>query len=62
MVEYNGDSDSDDDNENIEFIDIDLPYNKLSLQLLANDSITHTKKRRVITDDKDNELSKPKAT
>ena len=63
VVEYNGDSDSDGDDEDAEFVDVDLPCNKLSLQLLANDSITRTKKRRVIeTDDEDNEPLKPKAT
>lgn len=45
VVEYNGDFDSDDNNKDIEFVDLDLPCNKLSLQLLANDSITHTKKK-----------------
>ncbi len=61
VVEYNGDSDLDDDDEDIEFINIDLPCNKLSLQLLANNSITRTKKRHVITDNKDNESPRPKA-
>ncbi len=61
VVEYNGNSDSDDDDEDVEFIDIDLSYNKLSVQLLANDSITRTKKRRVITDDEDDEPPRPKA-
>ena len=37
-------SDSDDD---AEFVDVDLPCNKLSVQLLANNSATRTKKRRV---------------
>ena len=46
VIDYNGDSDSDSDN-NVEFVDIDLPCNKLSVQLLANDSITRTKKRRI---------------
>lgn len=44
LVEYNRDSNSDDDNENVEFIDIDLPCNKFNIQLLANNSITRTKK------------------
>ncbi len=60
-VKYNGDSNSDDDDEKIEFIDVDLPYNKLSVQLLANDSISCAKKRRRITDDKDDEPPRPKA-
>lgn len=31
VVKYNWDSDSDSNNENIEFVDVDLPYNKLNL-------------------------------
>ncbi len=61
VVEYNGDSDLNDDDEDIEFINvIDLPYNKLCLQLLANDFITRTKKKHVIIDGKDDEPLKPK--
>ena len=60
VVEYNGDSESDNNNEDVEFIDINLPYNKLSLQLLANNSITRTKKKRVIIDDEGDESLKSK--
>ena len=62
MIDHNGDSDSDSDN-NVEFVDINFPCNKLSVQLLANDSITRTKKRHVVkTEDKANELLKIKVT
>ncbi len=61
VVEYNRDSDSDNDDKDIEFIDVNLPCNKLSLQRLANDSIIRTKKRRVITDNKDDEPPRPNA-
>ena len=61
VIEYNVDSESDNEDKDVEFVDVDLPCNKLSLQLLANDSITRTKKRRVIPDDEDNEPPKPKA-
>lgn len=47
MVEYNGDSDSDEE-ENVEFVDADLPCDKLSVQLLANGFATCIKKRRVL--------------
>lgn len=47
MINYNGNSDSDLHN-NIKFVDIDLPCNKRSIQLLANDSITCIKKRHVL--------------
>lgn len=61
VIEYNCDSDSDDDDEDVEFVDVNLPCNKLSLQLLTNNCITCTKKRRLIeTGDKDDELPKPK--
>ena len=61
VAEYNGDSESDNNDKDIKFVDVNLPCNKLSLQFLANDSITHTKKRRVITDDEDDEPPKLKA-
>ena len=61
VVEYNEDSESDNDDEDVEFVNVNLPYNKLSLQLLANDSINRTKKRRVITNDENDEPLKPKA-
>lgn len=63
MVEYNGGFDSDGDDKDIKFVDVDLPYNKLNLQLLANQFITRTKKKYVIKiDDKDDKPLKPKAT
>ena len=63
VAEYNGDSDSDDNDEDVEFVDVDLPCNKLNVQLLANDSITRAKKRRVLeTEDKADTPPKIKAT
>ena len=53
VIHYNDDSDSD---EEVEFIDVHLPCNKLSLQLLANDTTTRPKKRRV--DDVEDEATK----
>lgn len=47
VVKYNGDSDSDEE-ENVECVDVDLPCDKLSVQLLANGFATRTKKRRVL--------------
>lgn len=62
MIEYNSNSDSGFDNS-IEFINVNLPYNNVSIQLLANDSITHTKKKRVVrTKDEVDEASKIKTT
>ena len=63
VVEYNGNSDSDNKGD-VKFVDIDLPCNKLSVQLLANDSNTHSKKRRVIVDTNNEieEVPKPKTT
>lgn len=62
VIDYNGDSNSDSDN-NVEFVDIDLPCNKLSIQLLANNVVTRTKKRHVLeTEDEADESSKVKAT
>ncbi len=62
MIDYNGDSNSDFDND-VEFVDIDLLCNKLSVRLLANDSINRTKKRRVLeTENEADEPSKVKAT
>ena len=60
MVKYNRNSVSDNYNEDIKFINIDLSYNKLSIQLLANNSITYTKKKRVITNNKNDQSFKPK--
>ena len=52
IIDYNGNSNSN-FNNNVKFIDINLPCNKLSIQLLVNDSITRTKKRGVFeTEDK----------
>ena len=61
VVEYNRDSELDNDDEDIKFVDVNLFSNKLSLQQLANNSITRTKKKRVITNNKDDEPPKPKA-
>ena len=62
VIDYNGDFDSD-SNNNVEFVNIDLLCNKLSVQLLANNSITHTKKRYVFEmEDKADELLKAKVT
>lgn len=47
VINYNGDFNSDFDN-NMEFIDINLLSNKLSVKLIANDSITHIKKKHVL--------------
>lgn len=44
MIWYNRNSDSD---KNEEFINVDLFCNKISIQLLANDSITHFKKCQI---------------
>ena len=57
MIYYNDDSDSD---EEVEFINVHLPCNKLSLQLLANDATTCPKKRHV--DDIKNEATKAPKT
>ena len=61
VIEYNGDSKLDNNDEDVEFVNLNLPYNKLSLKQLANNSIIHIKKRCIIKDDKDDELPKPKA-
>ena len=62
VIDYNGNYDFDFDN-NIEFFDIDLLCNKLSIQLLANDFITHTKKRYILEmKDKVNKPLKVKVT
>ena len=53
---YNVDSNSDKKEEG-EFDDMDLSCNKLSIQLLANDSNICSKKRHVIVD-KDDEIEK----
>lgn len=62
LIKYNRNSNSDNDNnDDVEFINSNLPCNKLSGKLLANYFIIHTKKWCVITDDKDDEPPKPKA-
>lgn len=52
MVEYNKDSDSN-EKEDTKFVDVNLSYNKLSVQLLVNDSTAHLKKKDVILETKD---------
>lgn len=48
---------------NVKFVDVHLPYNKLSLWLLAKDSITRTKKRLVVENkNKANKFPKVRAT
>lgn len=62
IINYNSTFDYNFDN-NVEFIDVDLPCNKLNIWLLANNSVTSTKKRHIIeTKDKDNEPPKIKPT
>lgn len=51
VVEYNKNSNLDNNNQNVKFFDINLLYNKLSLQFLANNFITHIKKRWVTKTD-----------
>lgn len=61
MINYNGNSNFDFDN-NAEFVDINLLCNKLSIQLLANNTITCAKKRYLLkTKNKVDEPSKVKA-
>ena len=61
-IDSNSNSNSDSDND-VEFADINLSCNKLSVHLLANDSMTLTKKRRVLeTEDEGDEPSKVKST
>lgn len=47
IIDYNGNIDFDLNNI-VEFVNINLPYKKLSVQLLVNDSITYTKKRQIL--------------
>lgn len=62
ITKYNGNSDSNSD-DNIDFFDIDLPYNKLNIRLLANNSFIFSKKRGIFeTKDETNKPSKVKAT
>ena len=60
MVKYNRNSVSDNYNEDIDFVNVDLSCNKLSIQLLANNSITCTKKKCVITNNKNDQSFKLK--
>lgn len=43
MIQYNSNSNFD---KYKEFIDVYLPYNKINIQLLANNSTTYSKKRQ----------------
>ncbi len=62
VINHKSDSNSDSDND-VEFVDIDLPCNRLTVRPLANDSIICTKKKRVLeTEDGADERSKVKAT
>lgn len=58
IIEYNNNSNSSFDN-NIKFVHDNLPYNRLSIQLLANDSIIRTKKKRIVKT-KDESVEAPK--
>lgn len=55
-MKYNRNSNSDKE-EDVDFVDVDLPCNKPSVQLLVNDSITYSKKKRGVID-VNNELDK----
>lgn len=60
VVEYNGNFDSDNDDRDIEFVNVNLLCNQLSLQLPANKSINQIQKMQIIeTDNKDDEPHKP---
>lgn len=60
MIRYNSNFNPDFDN-NIEFIDIDLPSKKLSIQLPANDVIVYIIKKCILEiKDKANKFSKVK--
>ena len=62
VIKYNGNSDFN-IHDNTEFIDVNLSCNKLSIWLLANDSIACIKKRRILeTKDKANKTFKVKTT
>ena len=63
VVEYNIESNSY-NKRDVEFVDMDLPYNKLSVEVLANESNTRSKKRHIIvnTDDEIEDVPKPKTT
>lgn len=56
MIDHNGNFYSNFDN-NAEFVDINLSYKNLNIQLLVNNIITCTKKRRILeTEDKADKL------
>lgn len=62
VINYNSNFNSD-SNKNMEFININLLYNKISIQLFVNSSITFIKKGRVLeTEKKANKLLKAKIT
>lgn len=62
VIQYNDNFDSDLKND-VEFANVNLLCNELSLRLLANDSITCTKKNCVVKiENKVKETSKVKAT
>ena len=61
VIHYNGNFNSDSNND-LEFVDVDPPCNKLSVWLLANDSINRMKNKHIVeTRDETNKLSKVKA-
>lgn len=45
VVEYNKDFNSNNNDKDLEYVNIDLFYIRLNLQLLINNSIIHTKKK-----------------
>lgn len=62
MIKYNDNFDLNDDDQGVKFLHVDSFYNKLSLQLPANNSIICIMKKQVIEiDDEKNKLPKPKA-
>lgn len=62
IIDYNSNSDFDFKN-NVEYFNIDLLCNKLYVRLLANNSATHTKKKRVLKlENKVNKQPKAKTT
>lgn len=61
IINYNSNSNSDSDND-VEFVNIDLRCNKLSILLLTNFSIIYSKKKRIVEiDNKVDEAPKLKA-
>lgn len=62
LINYNDNSNTN-SGINIVFIKVDIPFNKLSIQLLAYDVITYTKIKHVIKiEDNINEAPKLKTT